>query len=865
MKPLARSLWILLLVSSCKELPAIDAAVCGNGVVEPGAGEDCDRFATTPGSVCRQPGEPQECRYVCTLRDDGTRPNCPHGMLCALDDLCRWPSGHFEKTATSSPALPRALLVGDFDGDRRDDLVAAERARTVVHYYGDRAQPSGELSIPNMNDSGATPLLAELSGDALPDLVVPYTSGIVASLGSEERELVPTAYPTISLPQGIDSAYIFTLEVLPGKPGPETLVLGGAAGANGGALVHLTADLQLENLTFTYSPNSLAGDIPIGNVIEDPITSPCDDIVFLFREVSTLYVFSPCKLDPDPAKGIVLNIGGSAVQTALPDGDTVLGPGRLVDLDGDGHLDLAVVLANGDQRFIGVGYGLGDGTFDSTSPVGATGDGHLAHAGDLGTTTPLAIADLDGDGAVDYVDSKGVFVQRGSSWEIVGASGSDTWSSAVIADLNGNGIQDVFAAVANGAGALFMNGSGHGELSPFAVTSKGSLSHLEVGDYDGDLILDVAAAERSSGPGGDFLSVLFGRSTGAPESAQRMGLIGDALQVATTRASPAGGPQWSLDDVTTFEKTPDQILAFAGFGGRGDRQLRAQFLPVSQADYGTSGLPPRRLASGRFDDDDHRDLAELCDTSFHGVQGFGLWLVPMRDQARVPLSGVRPSAPLPDKEADFLHSELGSGDLDGDGIDELVLLAPATKPGGGSLGYVARALPGDDGKRFWKLGDATPLEWRFEERQDLDVPSGDPGGGRLVIADLDADGDQDVLALAPAQTNAPGVLVELRGTGGLNLGDAIVLPDTPDGPATAFALIQADRDPAFELALLASSRVYLADFVPGESYVVASTPVAEVSGAELIAAGDFDADGVPDLALGTASSVAVLRGIPGMR
>jgi len=842
-----RAITLLALAAlGCTDLPPIAQSTCGNAVIEPSNGEDCDSFATTTDSVCLPPGDARECRYDCSPGSDGTRPPCPAGMGCGVDGTCRWASQAFEATATLIQASPRALVTGDVDGDRRDDLAVVERDRAVVHYFGDSAALDAELVVPSASYTEPFPVMAELSGDSMADLVVPHEVGVVAVLGNAGRTLRPTAYPSVVLPEDVDEAHYVSVDLFPQIPGEEVLLLASTKSNPVAALVYVDKTLGIEQITATLQPSQLADGLLVGGLNEDPVDSPCDEIVLPFRDLKNLFVFSPCKRDP--AKGIVINANGASTTVDLHPGDLVVGPVVLADIDHDGHLDLGCVGTDGTERFIEVAYGLGDGSFHSSTPVPAVGDGFAARAGTLAGAKPLALGDLNGDGKLDYVDATGVYVQRPSGWERTGKSGSTPFAEAVIADLNGNGIPDVLAAFSESPGALFFNGGKDGYSSSWEVMSEGRLAQLEVGDFDGDLILDVAAAEAAS-PGRDFLSILFGDVQGAPHPSAHMGLMDSIRQVARARANPAGEPETIEEDLVTISESNGR-LSFAGFPGRTDRNLRSPYVVVRTVG-GSENLSletylPHRLAAGSFDADPHADLTELAATD----AGLRLWLVPMREQAGIQPSDARPSELLPE-DVEWKKSSMAAGDLDDDGTDELVLLAPS-KQGSGSVGWVARSVDSGDGFRNWSLGPAAALSQRFEQDDAGGV------GRRLLVEDLDANGAKDVIAL-----DVDGRLRVHWGDGTTSFSGFEAEVESSGKPIVAFALVQADRDAAWELVVVSGSRAYLADLGADGAYHLGAE-VAAHEGAVVVTAGDFDGDGVSDVALGSPASVAVFRGIPGL-
>src|SRR4029079_15733149 len=80
-----------------------------------------------------------------------------------------------------------------------------------------------------------------------------------------------------------------------------------------------------------------------------------------------------------------------------------------------------------------------------------------------------------------------------------GVSGSSTeWAEAVIADMNGNGILDVAAGSATGEVVGLYSGPGQGLCTLFEMPTEGAIAHFAVGDFDGDVINDLALSETRS-------------------------------------------------------------------------------------------------------------------------------------------------------------------------------------------------------------------------------------------------------------------------------------------------------------------------------------------------------------------------------
>jgi len=172
------------------------------------------------------------------------------------------------------------------------------------------------------------------------------------------------------------------------------------------------------------------------------------------------------------------------------------------DFDSDGILDLAVVCQNPSRvaLFFGRGTaGAGDGTFDTATlfPIGLVSY----------RPTRLRVADLDGDGALDLAvvipnaavtgilyGRKTAGIPDGTFNAVVGLSlGSAT--DLAVSDLDGDGLPDLNTTDASVSTIRTLNVS---PARTYAAAAPTSLPHavlrLGLGDFDGTNELDVAGA-----------------------------------------------------------------------------------------------------------------------------------------------------------------------------------------------------------------------------------------------------------------------------------------------------------------------------------------------------------------------------------
>ncbi|MCH9687143.1 MAG: VCBS repeat-containing protein [Deltaproteobacteria bacterium] len=140
------------------------------------------------------------------------------------------------------------------------------------------------------------------------------------------------------------------------------------------------------------------------------------------------------------------------------------------DLDGDGNVDLALMLESANAVAVAVGDGAGG--FTVGTPMALDG-----FAGEI------AVADMNGDAALDIVAS--VRAMGGGGGSIVWVSGPDLSAieevasfeaapqTLVIDDFDGDGAPDIAATLGEALSAALVRGDGGGGFTPTPMVSAG--------------------------------------------------------------------------------------------------------------------------------------------------------------------------------------------------------------------------------------------------------------------------------------------------------------------------------------------------------------------------------------------------------
>jgi FG-GAP-like repeat len=764
-----------VLLSGCA-LPELRELGCGDSVLS--AGEDCDVRYVMEDGTCGEVGTRNECRYVCTETSD-----CPEGWRCATDGRCNQPQPVFEDF-TPGASLPGGISgVIDVDGDRVGDVTGSDGA-TVSVSFGDDADAftSGlALALPLLSGDA---WFAPFDGDALADLIIPLERALLIFSGRSTRTFVSQLFSSGLAALDVHDAAGVVVEA-DGDAASEVLVL--IQTEAGSSMAFRDVACSETPLPGGHQVPDLAGTSPVNLAASKRISAAdldgdgISEIALAFRGDSTLHLYTSTG-SPDATDPATCLRPTAFADITLPDGYT-LADGRVlfVDFEGDGDLDVLMPVSDlpigmlpGESfrpvTSVWVARALGDGAYEPTpSEIVELTPVLMDYL-----SSPMAAGDLDGNGLADYVMVQGIFLtlppegdEPSAKLVRIATPRSAFWDEAAVVDVNTDGALDVIASGFAIRGIDWFVNAGAvglpGLFNRFVVDTRGSVEHLILGDFNGDLSTDVAAIEVGTDSVWNELIVVFSTGAGLPGPAQPNGRVGKLAWFVGSALLPDP----SSRDIGVIDGISDLVLMSSA-------NARDPLNPVPQdaSFYDLLGTTSQMLVSPLYLFDaaevigDTRAAIVVATGNFAGgaatdvaSRGVAVLSVP---------ESVRSFVPGPDFDTSLtLLGSNPAGELQPEAvgtevIDQLANFNPACE--------------------HWLVGD-------------IDRPDGTPGADELV----------GVEKLLPCNLGLPGpelsiLVIRLLGAAGQSV-ERISLPGYESVPVAR--LVDLDGDGALELILVA--------------------------------------------------------------
>ena len=545
---------------------------------------------------------------------------------------------------------------------------------------------------------------------------------------------------------------------------------------------------------------------------------------------------------------------------AAPPTDVLVG-----DFNGDGIPDLAVILYEFDA--IEILLGNGDGTFT---------DGMLIPGSSPYPSPQVAIGDFNGDGIADIAMLDG---SGGSEMSVYLGNGDGTFSSTpvnstisgnpvyfAVGDFNGDGTPDIAVTVEGTDQVSILLGNGDGTFTATSTVHCGTeAAAITAADFNADGKLDLAVGFSSASVSGDGVTVLTGNGDGtfnSPPSVQTVN-TNHATSIQVADFNGDGFPDVVLTDQDT------NIVAFLN---NGSGALSESF-PVS--------LPPtiypiinQAVAVGDLNGDGYSDIA----TGSYYVSGVSLLFTQPTETATSSANILLPTAGQHLVDASFGGDSEYTASVSGTtplwGVPATTTTTLSLTSGGSPVTSVtpgtavtltatvmSGAAPVTAGQvNFCDatanhctdvhiVGTATLTSNGTATFKFVPGPGSHSYFAEYIESGLGASSDSSAVNLtvgpvpSPVYSDATSISVGFSGPGNYSLTATVIGVGGNAAPTGSVSFL----DTSFSNTVLGTAALGTA--TSGLGWEIGQTPEVGGTAAATQVAGDFNGDGIPDLAL----------------
>lgn len=566
----------------------------------------------------------------------------------------------------------------------------------------------------------------------------------------------------------------------------------------------------------------------------------------------------------------------------------------LGDCDGDGSPDLVTAAQNSNEIVIlrNVGDGtmeFGGGKTNVSQPTGAT-------CGDFNgdTIVDLAAVSRLGDITLYYGDGSGSFTAGGTRPAGVAPT------SLISTDLNSDGWLDLIAVDSTSQDVTVLYGTGSSTLPPFARyrTNIQSPRAAAVADFDGDGFADIAVAGATA----PYVEILYGSGVGFasrntvpnPFTQSRRPTRGRGIAAADLNADNfpdlallssdgivtlfLGSPSGQFAFFDAFSVSPDaEAIALSDLNGDNlvDLAIVASDTNSAQVflatDHGKFDLPTivnvSSVSNGFGPVVSRTVLSDPTDpltsvTQLMAADGLSKAITLLEQSDPTTLS-TSPLVAVSDAP-----TALALGDVNGDGIADAAVVTKAPKGRSLQLRMLLGTASGQYTELLPSVSQGTCGNGIVEGGEQCDDGNTKARDGcsklctveigklvpSLAFADLDADGKSDIVL-----TDDRGQVLGLMSDGQGRFRQIRVLGIARKKTGAAVADFTGDGTPdvAFVSKTARSGAITLVSNAGGGSFVTSALPVTLPIVGPLLS-GDFDRNGLPDLAAGYRGGWALL-------